>query len=230
MMASQIYSQPASTSTGSDARTNVLFAVCRLKEKSPQSIPADELISFVLSASARQDAQRVNLFTYFLKANEKVNYDSKTDSYSFRPVHSIFDADGLLHYLQKQDTALGISVRDLKDGWPNATDAIDELESQHKLLVTRNKKDNVPRMVWLDDPTLHVRLDQEYKDLWEKIVVPEKHDDVIKELVKDGLKPAGTVSVVKAVKKAEKKKKKPRRGAKITNTHMGDVFKNYDGI
>ena len=228
-MSSQIYSQPASTSTGADVRTNVIYAIDRLKEKSPVPVPAAELISYVLPAHKRDNAQDIRLFRVFLGSNEKVTFDPKADTYSFRPLHNIFTADDLLHFLQTQDTALGISVRELKDGWGDVETTIDALEKEHKLLVTRNKKDNHPRMVWADDPTLIARVDGEYKELWDTIPVPEKHDDVIKELVKEGYKPAGTVSAPKAARKIEKQKKKTRRGIKITNTHMGDIFRDYSG-
>jgi transcription initiation factor TFIIE subunit beta len=229
-MSTTIYSQPASTSTGQDARTNVLYAISRLKEKSPQAIPGDELVSYVLPAQAVSgDPQRVKLFLTFLNNNEKVNYHRDTDSYSFRPLHNIFTAEDLLAYLQRQETATGISVRDLKDGWADVETTIDKLEKEHKLLVTRNKKDNHPRMVWIDDPTLWLTIDGEYKEIWENIPVPEKPDDVIQALKAAGFKPAGTVSKP-VVKKVEKGKKKVRRGHKTTNTHMQGLFKDYSAL
>lgn len=229
-MSATIYSQPASTSTGQDARTNVLYAITRLKEKSPQAIPRDELIAHVLPRQAvSNDPQRVGLFLTFLNNNEKVTYHRDTDSYSFRPLHDIFTADDLLTYLQKQETATGISVRDLKDGWADVETTIDRLENEHRLLVTRNKKDNHPRMVWIDDATLWLTVDGEYKDIWENIPVPEKPDDVIQALKSAGFKPAGTVSQPKT-KKVEKSKKKVRRGHKTTNTHMAGLFKDYSAL
>lgn len=230
-MASQIYSQPEPTSAGQDARTNVIYAIERLKEKSPHAISRAELVSYVLPSQAvREDQPRVDLFLRYLNINEKVTFHPQSDSYSFRPLHNIFTGDDLLDFLQKQETALGISVRNLKDGWGTVEATIDQLEKEHKLLVTRNKKDNHPRMVWADDPTLIAPIDGEYKELWEQIPVPEKHDDVIKALTLAGFKPAGTVSAPKAAGKVEKKKKVVRRGQKTTNTHMKGLFKDYSKL
>lgn len=39
--------------------------------------------------------------------------------------------------------------------------------------MTRNKKDNQAKMVWLDDPTLGFIIDDEFKDIWHKIKLPE---------------------------------------------------------
>jgi len=144
-------------------------------------------------------------------------------------LHNIFNADDLIKFLQKQKAASGISIRELKDGWLDVFPTIDRLEMEHKLLVTRNKSDNQARMVWLDDATLHAPIDQEYKDIWDKIPVPEKPDNIIKELILAGLKSAGTVTKPKP-RTEEKKKKKARRGQKTTNTHMLGLFKDYSSF
>jgi len=161
---SGMYGQGLSAA-GSDARTNVVYATDRLKEKFPASIPSQELIAFVLPAHKRNDEQAVKLLKTLLNVNPKVIYDAATDSYTFKPMHNISSADDLLKYLQGQETAMGIQVRELKDGWPNVEETIDKLEEERKLLVTRNKKDNHPRMVWADDPTLIAPLDQDFKDI-----------------------------------------------------------------
>ena len=96
--------------------------------------------------------------------------------------------------------------------------------------MTRNKKDNNPRMVWADDPTLHKKMDQEYMDLWEMIAVPQNHDDVIKTLKAEGLPTAGTVSQPKLKGDRKKDRKKPRHGQKTTNTHMQGLFRDFSNM
>jgi len=222
---SSIYGTGASAA-GSDARTNVVYATDRLKEKFPASISSDDLIAFVLPAHKRGDTAQINLFKKFLQVNPKVSYDATTDSYKFRPLHNISSADDLLAYLQKQETALGISVRELKDGWPDVEETIDKLEAQHQLLVTRNKKDNHPRMVWANDPTLVAPLDKEFKDIWNQIPLPSI-EDTIKELRKMDHKSTGEPAKPEVPVKVEKKKKKTRRGVKVTNVHMQGLFRDY---
>lgn len=222
---SAIYSTGLSAA-GSDARTNVVYATDRLKEKFPASIPSQELIAFVLPSHKRNDEQAVKLLKTLLNVNPKVVFDAVTDSYTFKPLHNISSADDLLRYLQSQETAMGIQVRELKDGWPNVEDTIDRLEKEHKLLVTRNKKDNHPRMVWADDPSLIAPLDQDFKDIWAQIPLPTV-EDTITQLTKMNYKSTGAPASEDQGQKVEKKKKKVRRGVKVTNVHMQGLFRDY---
>ncbi|KAJ9608083.1 transcription factor TFIIE beta subunit, TFIIEB, Tfa2 [Cladophialophora chaetospira] len=208
-------------------QTEVLYAVNRLREKFPQSIPRDELISYTLSQQKRDDTT-VQLFIAGLNINPKVNYDKEKDEFIFKPEHNITDADSLLKFLQNQDTAMGIQVSKLKDGWQDAETTINKLEEEHRLLVTRNKKDGHPRMVWLDDPTLQAPLDDEFKELWNLIPLPGV-DDTIKELRKMNHKSTGEPAVVDTGVKKPKEKRKVRRGTKITNTHMQGLLRDYSG-
>jgi hypothetical protein len=48
-----------------------------------------------------------------------------------------------------------MSVRTLKDGWSGAGAAIDELEKEGMVLVTRTNKDNLPKFVFWNDIQEH---------------------------------------------------------------------------
>lgn len=215
-----------SSNTGIDARTIVIHCVDRLREKFPASQSLDELLTFALPEHKRQDTGLVNLIKTFLRVNPKANWNASSDTYRFRPLHNISSPEELLGYFQKQETALGLVVRDLKEGWPDAEEGIDKLEAENKLLVTRNKKDGHPRMVWPNDPSLIAPLDQEFKDLWAQISLPLP-DDVIKELIRMNHTPTGELQKADLAARPEKKKKKVRRGAKVTNVHMQDMFRDY---
>lgn len=231
MSSTEIYSQPAATGTGIDVRTKVLFAIDSLKAKSPVSIPTATLIADNIRGP-EQTPELVSRFKQFLNANEKVSYNKETDSYSFRPVHDIFNADDLIGFLQSQTTSLGLNVRDLKDGWNDVEKTIDQLEEEQKLLVVRNKKDNHAKMVWADDPTLHAPMDDEFVKLWDEISMPSGgHEAVVKELKQKGMTSAdsGMAPTAKVVKK-EKPKKKIRRGGKVTNTHMQGILRDYSHL
>jgi transcription initiation factor TFIIE subunit beta len=221
---SSIYASGVSAA-GSDARTNVVHATERLKARYPDSISTEELIAFVYPVHKREPNQ-INLFKRFLQINPKVGYDAATDSYTFKPLHNIANADDLLSYLQKQDTAIGIRVAELKDGWPEVEEAIDQLEKEHKLLVFRKKKDNHAQYVWANDPTLIAPLDQEFKDLWNQVALPSV-EDTIRELKRMNHKSTGEVDRGDLGGKVEKKKKKVRRGVKVTNVHMQGLFRDY---
>ena len=211
--------------------TQVTYAIEYLKTKgTPQTLT--DLISY-LSLQNREKGYQRTIGT-ILKNHEKVDYDPKNDggegTFSFRPAHNIRSSDKLLGHLQSQPTAQGLSVRDLKDGWPGAEAAIDDLENQRKLLVTRNKKDNHAKMVWPNDPSLKFQIDDEFQSMWHKIRLPEP-GALADELEKEGLTPANKSRSVKTKpKQQEKKTKKPRKGGKTTNVHMMGVLRDYSHL
>ena len=166
--------------------------------------------------------------------HDKVKYvmvDGKDeDFFSFRPIHDIRSADQLLGYLQSQRSAQALNVKDLKDGWHGALDAIDDLERQGRLSVTRHKKDDSARFVWLNDPSLFFSIDQEFKTMWQKIKLPEP-GALADELEREGLTPANKSRSVKAKPvKQENKAKRARKGGKTTNTHMAGVLRDYSHL
>ena len=226
-----VYSQPADTGTGRNIMTQVTYAIEHLKAKGvPLSL--GDLLNYLSLQYASDDYKRT--IRTILSKHEKIDYDARANegqgSYSFRPVHNIKSAEGLLGFLQKQPTAQGLSVRELRDGWPEAEEAITTLEMESKLLVTRNKKDNHAKMVWPDDPSLSIDVDDEFQSMWHKIRVPDA-TAVALELEKEGLTPANKNRGIKGKPKMEeKKKKKARRGGKTTNTHMVGVLRDYSHL
>lgn len=166
--------------------------------------------------------------------HEKVEFDASgangDGTFRFRPPHNIRNPEQLLKHLQNQKTACGMSVRDLKEGWPNAEEGINQMEKEGKLLVTRNKKDDHPKMVWANDPSLIERFDDEFKHIWEKIKIPDPNI-VKEELEKFGITPTNKNKVVgPRVVAPSRKAKKPRRSGKTTNTHMTGILRDYSHL
>ena len=229
--ANTIFSQPKDTGTGSHIITQVTYALEKLKEK---DIPWTwQRLGEYLSLHGRDKGYGQALKTILMK-HEKVNYEridgKEKDLFSFRPIHNIRSADELLRYLQSQPTAQALSVKDLKDGWHGALDAIDNLEKQGKLSVTRHKKDDSARFVWPNDPSLFFSIDEEFKTMWQKIKLPEP-GALADELEREGLTPANKSRSVKAKPvKQEKKTKRARKGGKTTNTHMAGVLRDYSHL
>lgn len=120
---------------------------------------------------------------------------------------------------------MGLSVKELKDGWAKALETIDELEASGDILVTRTKKDNQPRMVWGNDKTLDVDVDQEFVDIWQSIKIPTA-EELPGLLEEQGMKPASLdpAKMKKEVKKEVKKKRANNRRGKTTNTHMQSIL------
>ena len=229
--ANTVFSQPKDTGTGSHIITQVTYALEKLKEK---DVPWTwQRLGEYLSLHGREKGYGQALKT-ILMSHEKVNYQridgKEKDLFSFRPIHNIRSADGLLGYLQSQPTAQALSVKDLKDGWHGALDAIDNLEKEGKLSVTRHKKDDSARFVWPNDPSLFFSIDQEFKIMWQKIRLPEP-GALADELEREGLTPANKSRAVKAKPvKQENKTKRARKGGKTTNTHMAGVLRDYSHL
>lgn len=225
------FSQPADTGVGQHIMTQVTYAIDHLKKRDePQTFAA---ILEYLSMQTREESYKKALEKILIQ-HDKVNYEPKREGrpavFSFRPVHNIRSTESLLRYLQAQHTAQGLNVKELRDGWPGAEDAISKLESEGKLLVTRNKKDNHARMVWPNDPSLNFELDDEFKAIWHKIKLPEP-GALADELEKEGLTPANKHRPTKKpVKPQEKPKRKARAGGKTTNVHMAGVLRDYSHL
>ncbi|KAJ5814641.1 transcription initiation factor TFIIE [Penicillium riverlandense] len=228
-----VYSQPANTGTGRDIMTQVLFAIEHMKTKGVP-LKFDNIVSYLSLQHRENDPGYMRALRSILQMHEKVNFDPSgangEGTFSFRPPHNIRTPEQLLQHLQAQTTAAGMSVRDLREGWPNVEEAINQMEKEGKLLVTRNKKDDHAKMVWANDPSLMEHFDDEFKQIWEKIKVPGAQD-VKEELERAGITPTNKNKVIKARPKVEQKKtKKPRRSGKTTNTHMMGILRDYSHL
>ncbi len=220
-----VYSQPADTGTGKHVMVQVTYAIEFLKNAgTPQKFK--DVASYLSLHSHDESKQTV---ATILKNHDKVIHNPTKGTYSYRPLHDIRSEQQLLAYLQRQPTAQGLPVKDLRDGWAGAEEAINKLEAKGKVLATRsNKKDNHARMVWPDDPSLKFIIDPEFQDMWHKLKIPAP-EAVADALESEGLTPANkTRHVQKTPKPQEQKKKKaPRKGGKTTNKHMEGMLRDY---
>ncbi|KZZ93009.1 transcription initiation factor IIE subunit beta [Ascosphaera apis ARSEF 7405] len=227
------YSQPLSSSAGTNRMVQVTFAIEYLKTKGVPLTFAD-ISSYLSLEQQGYDEQHLRIVERILQTHPKIKYDpSGADgrgTLSFKPPHNIRTADELLRKLQAQPTGQGMSVAELREGWPGVVAEINRLEKEGKLLVTRNKKEDFPKMVWPNDPSLIIHFDPEFKQIWEKTKIPDP-DTVIEELEKAGITPTNKNKVVKAKPQFERKKtKRTRRGGKVTNTHMAGILRDYSHL
>lgn len=228
-----VYSQPANTGTGKDIMTQVFFAIEHMKNKGIPLTFAD-IVSYLSLQHRANDQGYIQALRSILQVHEKVEYDAAgangEGTFAFRPPHNIRSAEQLLQKLQAQTSGAGMSVRELREGWPQVEETINTLEKEGKLLVTRNKKDDHAKMVWANDPSLIIRFDDEFRQIWDKIRIPDQQT-VKEELEKAGITPTGKNKIVKARPKVEHKKvKKPRRSGKTTNTHMMGILRDYSHL
>ena len=232
-----VYSQPAATGYGTEAFTQVTYVIDFLKKKDePKTFR--EILEYLSQVNADEKTQK--LIAGILRQHERVRWipdpELKTvewasGTFMHRPIINVRTKKDLIAYLQNKADAQGVSVKDLKDGWADCEDAIDELEDEHMILVTRTKKDNHARMVWSNDPSLFHTVDFEFQDMWRKTELPSV-DELVRKLQDAGQKPASEdpSKRIKAAPKAkEKKRKAPRKGGKTTNTHMAHLLKDFSG-
>ena len=229
-----VYSQPSETGYGSDSYTQVTYIIEFLKKKG-ESKTFQEVLQY-MSFMGLPDQQKRTLASILRKHGRvqwipdptKKTYDS--GKFKHRPIINVRTKDQLLAYLQRKADAQGVSVKELKDGWPDCEGAITELEQQHRLLVTRTKKDGHARMVWADDSTLRHTVEPEFETMWHRIELP---DDLVKKLIDAGQKPASEdpSKRAKAPPKAkDKKKRPPRKGGRTTNVHMEHLLRDFDHL
>ncbi|KAI0102312.1 hypothetical protein GGR51DRAFT_527801 [Nemania sp. FL0031] len=153
----------------------------------------------------------------------------RTGKYQFKAkIPGVHDKITLLAHLQQKTDASSLSVKDLKDGWPDCDQAITELENEHKILVVRTKKDNHAKFVWLDEPRLSHTVDPEFLGMWHRIELPAP-DDMVRKLLALGQKPASEAPTTnaKAPTKAAKKRKTTRPPKHQSNAHMAHLLKDY---
>ena len=204
----------------------VTWAVERLKDKFPLGESEAELERNCWGGIQETTPEMRQFWNIWLRKHPKLNHDDASKTFTFRPLHNISSADTLLKFLRTQKAADGLQVKDLKDGWKDCEAIIDDLEHEHKILISRNKKDSKARVVWADSPDCYAEIDPEFRDAWRQISLGTP-EETIKELVKGGYKSAGAIKAQPVIAQTQKKKPRAIRQGKTTNSHMKGVFKDY---
>ncbi|KAJ3505594.1 hypothetical protein NLJ89_g7333 [Agrocybe chaxingu] len=227
-----VYSQPADTGTGNNVNTQLVYAVNHLKSTHNPMRLQD--IAIVTNTPLDTDTLLLEKF----RAHDKIQYDPKTDLYSYKHEFAFRNKAALLTEIQRQTRkGGGISVRALKESWKEAPQAIEELEKEGEVLVTRTVKDGQLRMVFWNEikPTEEAGAAYEateFLDLWHSLKVPNDVD-LLKQLASEGLQATSSETVAPKAPTAKKKGKRggaPRqRPVRITNTHLkGDLDLSRD--
>ncbi|KIY49712.1 hypothetical protein FISHEDRAFT_5401, partial [Fistulina hepatica ATCC 64428] len=223
------YSQPADTGTGVNINTQLVYAVNHLKSTHNPMRLQD--IAIITNTPLDIDTELLRKF----KSHDRVVWDPKTDLYSYKHDFNFRNKASLLTEIRRHTTTGGgLSVRLLKESWKDAPTAIDELEAEGEVLVTRTAKDGQPKMVFWNEIKPNSEeggtlVDEEFRQLWHQFPVPTGAD--LKRDLEEGhavlffsiaiLPPAAT--------KKKGKRANRHRHAKITNTHLAgiDLSKDY---
>ncbi|BGP19851.1 hypothetical protein JCM10213_003160 [Rhodosporidiobolus nylandii] len=167
-----------------------------------------------------------------LQQHERVKYDERTGLWAYKPDFILSSKSDLLILLRRASPEGGLAVKKLRESWEGVTKAIEELEKEGRVLVTRTEGkgaaggEGTMKMVFLDDIGLEKDpLDQEFKDLWRSLKTPVG-DELAQELQSAGLTASSSLAPPPTT---TKKKAKGRKGPgssnrrfKITNTHLKD--------
>jgi transcription initiation factor TFIIE subunit beta len=219
-----VYSQPEATGYGTDLLTQITYIIDFLKKKNDAKT-FQEILQYLSKANATEQQKKV--MAGILRKHGSIEWipDQKLklqhwDSGTFRhkPKIPVRSKTELLAYLQQKPDARGVPVLDLKDGWPDCEGPISELEEEHRVLVTRTKKDNHARMVWSNDGSLVHRVDSEFQVMWHKIELPGP-DDLVRTLLEAGQKPASE-DPAKRIKVPVKQKDKKKRPARLESLSL----------
>jgi len=227
-----VYSQPADTGSGQNINTQLLYAVDHLKKTGNPMRLQD--LAIITGTPLDTNATLLEKF----KAHDRVVHDPKTDLYSYRHDYNVRNKAALLTEIQRQTRkGGGLSVRTLKESWKEAPQAIEELEKEGEVYVTRTLKDGQLRMVFWneikpDEEHGGMQVEKEFMDLWHSLEVPNDVD-LLKQLANEGLQATAGETVVPKAPVGKKKPKKAvqrQRQIRLTNTHLKgqiDLSKDY---
>ncbi|TKA34186.1 hypothetical protein B0A50_00166 [Salinomyces thailandicus] len=234
-------------SMGQELMTRVFEAIKYLRDRAPNVIPFENITSYLSLPTHERGGKTESAIRRALQGSDRAQYLPKSESglgkeaFKYRPLVPVTNADQLREYLVRMslDSARGLLVKDLKDGWPDCGPAINRLEQEGWVLVVRNKKDETPKLLYADSPSLHPpnsqnnltvgHIDQDFKDFWAKIRLPANENDIRAELERAGITPTSQVKEAKPLGggKKEKKQRKEKKNAKKTNVHMAGILKDY---
>ncbi|GAA6063497.1 hypothetical protein JCM10212_004456 [Sporobolomyces blumeae] len=224
---------PSLTGVGRHWQTQLVLAVNCLKQVN-RPIRLDDL-----ALTSGIDALLHNYdLVHALQNHDRVRFDPRTELFTYKPDFVLASKTDLLALLRRYSPQGGLAVKPLRESWPGVVQAIEELEREGRVLVTRTDgKGDVKgqmKVVFLDDVG-HERepLDKEFRDLWHSLKTPLP-DDLTDELRTAGLTSSSVPSANPVVKKKLGKGRKgpgsSNRRFKITNTHLKEVDLSKDFV
>ncbi|GAA93734.1 uncharacterized protein L969DRAFT_608927 [Mixia osmundae IAM 14324] len=222
---------------GTQAATQLYAAVLHLKDRNGP-VRLEDLIDYTSAHLLGQPgAEQEGGLLRALRQHERVEYDPRTDLYSWRPLHRITTTADLYRIVKTEGEKGGIKVSLLKESCPTVEQHIRTLEQDGKIIVTRGEskefgKEGPMRMVFPDEIGQKILIDPDFRKLWEEIKTPGELD-LPSEMREAGLMAAKKASILDPIDRTTAQNKKSKRGArvKITNKHLKslgiDLSKDY---
>lgn len=223
-----VYSQPTDTGTGEHVYTRFTYTIDHLRE-TKQWMTFEEIMDYLGVAPGNQQRDQLRTLFQSDSPGNRITWDAANSRYRYKPKLDIRNPAQLKGYLQNQKSSQGLSIKDLKDGWPSVADDIKTMEDKKEVLVKR-AKDGVAKSVWDNDPSLVLPMDSEFSNEWHKIAIPANPEDLRATLMNIGLVAATAPKQANNGGPKQKKKRAPRQGGKQTNTHMQHILKDFSGM
>jgi len=97
--------------------------------------------------------------------------------------------------------------------------------------------DSQEDIAYPNDPKLHIKVDDDLKQLFRSIELPRDMIDIEKDLQKNGMKPAtntakrrsaAQIQGISSKPKPKKKKSEINKRTKLTNAHLPELFQNLN--
>jgi transcription initiation factor TFIIE subunit beta len=223
-----VYSQPQDTGTGEHVFTRLTYVNDFLRERKDKWHTFDDIMEYLNIPPGHIQREQLRQLMRADNQGNRISWDSANERYKYKSKLSIHDRAQLKGHFQTQKSAMGLQIKDLKDGWSTVADDITKMEEKKEVLV-RRAKDGVPKTVWGNDPSLMLPMDPVFAKAWHSVQVPDNPDELRKALLANKLTAATQAKVIVAAP-TTKKKKGPRRGGKQTNTHMIGILKDFSGM
>lgn len=144
-----VYSQPENTDTRNHDMTQLTYAIEHLQQKPDVWFTFKEIMDYLNIRDGDPLRKRLKDSFHNNSPYSKVEYDPASKKYRYKPKYNIRTNSELRQYLQNQKSAQGLSVKDLKDGWPSVQDDLRILEGNKQILVRHNTKDFNARTVYV---------------------------------------------------------------------------------
>jgi transcription initiation factor TFIIE subunit beta len=223
-----VYSQPQDTGTGEHVFTRLTYVTDHLRDNKDKWLSFEDIMAYLNVPPGNMQREQLRQLMRTDNQSNRILWDKANEKYRYKPKLDIRNPAQLKGYLQTQKSAMGLQIKDLKDGWSTVADDITKMEDKKEVLV-RRAKDGVPKTVWGNDPSLMLPMDPAFAKTWHMVQVPDNPDELRKVLLANKLKAATQAKVIVAGP-ATKKKKAARRGGKQTNTHMVGILKDFSGM
>ncbi|XP_074316683.1 transcription initiation factor IIE subunit beta-like [Silene latifolia] len=197
--------------------------VIELLEKTRRAFTADEI-----NKACYVDMNTNKEVFDSLTKNVKVKYDGLR--FSYKSKYEIKDKDNLLQTIERYQE--GIAIFDLKDSYLDVMKDLQTLKAEGKIWLLSNF-DSKEDIAYPNDPRLSsFKVDDDLKQLFRGIDLPQDFLDVEKDLRQRGLTPAtdttkrkeaAQVQGVSSKPKGPKRKEITKR-TKLTNAHLPELF------